>query len=396
MLLLKTDDFSREILDSLPIIVIITSGSDIVNANYSFFDFVGLDNLEEFKDNYKCISDLFINEEEYIVDQQNGLSWIEQIKANRFKKIESKVMMFNSLFNENRSYLVSYSKLGGSKDGAIISFTDITDSIKYRQMLADSTKALETLVKQRTKELVAANEKLIHKERLLIEQSKLAEMGEMIGAIAHQWKQPLNSLALYVQDVPDSVEFGEMNQEYAEELAENCMEQISYMNQTIEDFKNFFKPSKDEDFSITKSVDSAFSLIQKQFEKLKIDVVKNYQLSENEKCWGLVNEFKQVIINILNNAKEAMFEQSVENKKIEINISKSGNRAVIEIKDNGGGIPEEVLPKIFNTYFTTKGEKGTGIGLQIAKTIIEVNLHGKISAYNSAGGAVFKIELPLV
>ncbi|MCV6607274.1 MAG: ATP-binding protein, partial [Campylobacterales bacterium] len=287
------------------------------------------------------------------------------------------------------------SKLG-RKNKAIVSFTDITDSIRYREMLADSAKELEKLVEKRTEELVKANENLLHKERLLIEQSKMAEMGEMIGAIAHQWKQPLNSLALLVQDIPDRVEYDEMDLEYAETFSDDCMEQIDYMNQTIEDFRNFFKPSEYGEFSILESVDSALSLLKKQFEKLKINIIQNYQVDESAHSVGLINEFKQVIVNILNNAKDVLFERKVEDKEIEIIISKDEKQVKIQICDNAGGVPEEILPRIFDSYFSTKGENGTGIGLEIAKTIIDENMKGKLSAYNTDKGAVFQIELDLV
>lgn len=513
------DKLSREILDSLPNIIVITNGNTITGGNYSFLDFVNCQNIEEFKESHQCICELFIKKEGYIVDLDEN-NWLEAVKKNRLKRAESKVLMYNSVLDENRSYLVSYSRYSADKNQAIVSFTDITDMIRYRELLAKANKNLESIVEDRTVELVKANKKLMRnqklleqaerianlgswelniktkefiwssemfniyslaedfegdifdyfisivhkddrdmvlyylegnrvenedfrvvigsgekyiacsserienlegdvvkilgthqditekisilkdkeeKEKLLIQQSKMADMGEMIGAIAHQWKQPLNTLGLLVQDIPDAVEFEEMDMEYANNLSGQCMEQVEYMNQTIEDFKNFFKPSSQKaNFNVVKSVKDVISILGKQLQKFKVLVLKNYREDDEFIVFGFNNEFKQVLINIINNGKDVLLERDIENKEIEIEIFLKGKDIRILIKDNAGGIPPEVLPNIFTPYFSTKGEKGTGIGLQIAKTIIEGNMNGKIAAYNSEKGAVFEIVLRAV
>lgn len=231
---------------------------------------------------------------------------------------------------------------------------------------------------------------------LLMQQNKLAEMGSMIGAIAHQWKQPLNSIWLMAQDVKISYDMNELTPEYMDKFKKEMGEQIKFMNQTIEDFRSFYKPSKSvSKFELKKAVESVLSLVKIQLDKNKIEIVSD--MCDGLNIIGFESEFKQVVLNIANNAKDAFENKDIQNKEIFVRLHRDGDKAILRIGDNAGGIDDELLAgnKLFEPYSTTKGEKGTGVGLSLSKTIVERRLNGKISARNIQGGAEFVIELPL-
>lgn len=229
--------------------------------------------------------------------------------------------------------------------------------------------------------------------QLLVQQSKMAEMGSMVGIIAHQWKQPLNSIALIVQDIADSFDYGELDKAMVHSHVEKAMQQVEFMGKTIDDFRNFFKPSKvSHRFKLTQCVNETVALIKPQLEKYRILTViegdSRYQVA------GYENELKQVILNIVNNAKDALVDNGIKDPYIEITVVKEGEQAILTIRDNAGGIPEQLLPdKLFETFASTKGEKGTGVGLSLARQIV-AKMEGTIVAYNENEGAVFKITLP--
>ncbi|MBF0472359.1 MAG: response regulator [Nitrospirae bacterium] len=251
-------------------------------------------------------------------------------------------------------------------------------------------------------EMIVEEKKLREeKEQLLIQQSKMASMGEMIGAITHQWKQPLNALTILVQDLPDALKYEEINKEYIDELVRDAMKQIRYMSETITDFKNFFMPNQERTlFDVNHAVTVVLNIVFSQLKKLSIDVKVNRNIEDNFNVNGFQNEFMQVVLNIVNNAKDAIIE-AIENGllgkeegKIKIDIYKINGNIVTEISDNAGGIPLDIIDKIFESYFTTKADHvGTGIGLYMAKVIIEEKMGGHIYANNLENGAIFTIEL---
>lgn len=245
-------------------------------------------------------------------------------------------------------------------------------------------------------------------EQLLIQQSKLASMGEMIASIAHQWRQPLTSLGGILMNIEECHEDGELTGEYLEDRIDAAEQNILYMSKTIDDFRNFFIPSKHKKpFDITKSIINAISIVDAAFINNEIRIILSIDdekvLDYNDNKYkdhflvdGYVNEFSQVIINILQNAKDAILEikASFENRNILIDIYSQEDDIKIIIKDNAGGIPHSIINKIFEPYFTTKEEgKGTGIGLYMSKTIIETNMQGKISVSNHENGSIFEINM---
>lgn len=231
-------------------------------------------------------------------------------------------------------------------------------------------------------------------QALLIQQSKLAELGMMIGAIAHQWKQPLNAIWLMTQDLKMAYDYGELTPQLMERFKSEMGDQVKFMSQTIEDFRNFYKPSTDKTkFSLSVAIRSVLSLLRGQIEKEGIEIIAEFE--ESVFVRGYESEFKQVILNIVNNAKDALSQIGTNDKIVKIQLYRDGETAKVDIFDNAGGIDEKLLVdgKIFEPYNTTKGEKGTGVGLSLSKTIIEKKMNGKISAHNIDGGALFSIEL---
>lgn len=232
-------------------------------------------------------------------------------------------------------------------------------------------------------------------QAILTQQARLAAMGEMIGNIAHQWRQPINALGLIIQDIDEAYRYGELNQSYIESTSSKAMEQIRYMSNTIDDFRNFFNPDKDKKtFSLTKSIENAKNILRQGMYNSSIEC--KISIPEDLFIYGYRNEFSQVIFNLISNAKDALIANQPKTPQIKIFVKSSKNRAEIAVSDNGGGIPPDILPSIFDPYFTTKEEgKGTGIGLYMAKKIIEEHMDGLLRVHNTKDGACFTIILPI-
>lgn len=262
---------------------------------------------------------------------------------------------------------------------------------------------IEKLISQEKKLNTELEEKVIvetskqkEQEQLLIQQTRLAAMGEMIGNIAHQWRQPLNALGLILQNLKFSYEIGELDEKMIDKSVKKATMLTENMSKTIDDFRNFFRPNKaKENFKINEGITKAVELIESTFEHNNIKLEKDFVSSEIE-FFGFANEFSQVILNLLTNAKDAVLENKIENPLIIIQTKIDDEYIYISIKDNGLGIKDEIINKIFEPYFTTKDEgKGTGIGLYMSKIIIENNMNGKIEVKNEQNGANVIIKLPI-
>ena len=262
---------------------------------------------------------------------------------------------------------------------------------------------IEKLISQEKKLNTELEEKVIvetskqkEQEQLLIQQTRLAAMGEMIGNIAHQWRQPLNALGLILQNIKFSYEIGELDEKMVDKSVKKATLLTENMSKTIDDFRNFFRPNKaKENFKINEGITKAVELIESTFEHNNIKLEKDFVSSEIE-FFGFANEFSQVILNLLTNAKDAVLENKIENPLIIIQTKIDDEYIYISIKDNGLGIKDEIINKIFEPYFTTKDEgKGTGIGLYMSKIIIENNMNGKIEVKNEQNGANVIIKLAI-
>ncbi|WP_022850975.1 cache domain-containing protein [Limisalsivibrio acetivorans] len=333
-----------------------------------------------------------------------------------------------------------------NKTNSLKIFSDIIANTFKRRIWEDSLQSaydiLEKRVDERTEELNEKNKmlenfnrnleekvyeetsKLRKQEQLLTQQAKMAAMGEMIGAIAHQWRQPLNALAIIIQDIEEAQEFGELDEAYIKEAVPLAMKQINHMSMTIDDFRNFFRPSKSmERMDVTLAIIEVITLVSSSLnnnmidinltsrrgERIYLDIAQITKLIERGMLHrqahhsiyvdGYPNEFKHVILNIINNSKDEIIHQRKNHGHdyqglVFIDVNAEGGDVRIAIKDTGGGLPESELTKIFEPYYTTKDtQKGTGIGLYMAKVIIENNMNGKLTARNSSKGAEFIISL---
>ena len=238
----------------------------------------------------------------------------------------------------------------------------------------------------------------IQQKQFLIQQSKLAEMGDMVAAIAHQWNEPLVELSALVQDIQTSYLLNELKDANVKDFVNDSMIQIKYMSKTLSDFRNFLKPSTKKNlFSISKALNEIQEIIGKQIFYSNINMHFNY-INKNEELliYGYENEFKQVLLNIINNAKNKIADQNLpinEKKRIDINIERCTNYNTIEIIDDAGAVEERIINSIFEPYFTTKKD-GMGLGLYMAKIIIEEKMKGMITVRNDVNNVVFTIKLP--
>lgn len=233
------------------------------------------------------------------------------------------------------------------------------------------------------------------KEEMLQIQSKMATMGEMLGNIAHQWRQPLSAISTIASTTQIQNEMDLLDKSELSNSLSIIIKSTRFLSETIEDFRNFFKTDKTiEKFEIDEIFESLDKIILSTYSHHNIEIKIN---KSHDKIFieGLKNELLQSLLNILNNAKDILIEKDIKNKTIEINISENDETVTITIEDNAGGIPEKLLPKIFEPYFTTKHQsQGTGIGLYMTHTIITQHYKGKLTATNSNKGALFTIEIP--
>ncbi len=263
------------------------------------------------------------------------------------------------------------------------------DEDEYRVLaLTDITDRINLLSEQK------------EQEQLLIQQSKMAAMGEMIGVIGHQWKQPLNSMSLILDNIKSDVEDDMLDMEMLNIGIDRCLEQIHFMSETIDDFRSFFShETVVSAFDLKSTVNNTVRLLSPLFERhgTKIDIVS--ELDKNVYVTGIANEFKHTLMNLLSNSKDAISSRILNDTRfkgrITIFMSVEDSSVFITVCDNGGGIPEKVLSHIFKPYFTTKGDKGTGIGMYLAQIIISKKMNGSITAENKGEGACIRITLPV-
>ena len=231
---------------------------------------------------------------------------------------------------------------------------------------------------------------------ILIQQSKMASMGEMIGAIAHTWRQPLNTISLLAGVIIKKYKNSKLNENYINDWISKMNNQLNFMSQTIDDFRNFFKPNEDfKEVFLDEIISKVISLTDLQFKINNIKIEVSIPKSISIIC--LENQLQQALINILSNSKEAIINRNIKNGIILISAKKSHSFINLIIQDNGGGIEDEqILSSIFEPYFTTKiHSNGTGIGLYMTKIIIEQNMKGKIETKNINNGFEFTIKIPI-
>ncbi len=264
--------------------------------------------------------------------------------------------------------------------------TDSTNLNELKVMINDMIDNLEDKIQEEI-------DKRLDQEQMLIQQSKLASMGEMIGNIAHQWRQPLAQVSAIFMNMKVTYDFDNFSQKYLNEKVEEANKLTQYMSQTINDFQNFFSPHGNaEVFSIETACREALFIIESSLNYHEIKV--NFSILDNTTTLGYKNEYSQVILNIFNNAKNVLLERNIKDPSINIEIKEGENFAIVKIGDNGGGIDKKILDKIFEPYFTTRHKtQGTGIGLYMSKNIIENNMNGYLNVKNTEFGACFTIKV---
>ncbi|PLX69936.1 MAG: hypothetical protein C0603_03085 [Denitrovibrio sp.] len=377
-----------------------TADGSVVDANSAACHFTKLD-----KETLQKLSVADFS----LIPHEDILQILEKSKPNGLKNYRTKFAIDNTILDIE----IQATQLDFDDKTLLFAICyDVTEKIKFENELKELNKNLELKIEKEVK-------KQKQQEMLLIQQSKMSSVGEILSAIIHQWKQPMTAISYLMQDLADSPEHNIKNTEHIEHISKEALEQINYMNKTVDDFRKFLMPTNSKEiFNIVESVSSTINMVIKQIIKdemdLNITIINDNQEAQsfdiatitegnsfgiNIDCFntkGYPNEFKQVLMNIIYNARDAIKanrKDDLTTGKLNIMVSCKNNHIELGVGDNAGGIPDEIINKVFEPYFTTKSQQGTGIGLYMAKSIIENHMEGKITAHNSDIGAVFTINL---
>jgi len=265
-------------------------------------------------------------------------------------------------------------------------------SLELRQVESQKEiKVLNHSLADRVQEEVDKNRK---KDQQLLAQSRLAQMGEMLSMIAHQWRQPLAAISSASSALELKASLGKVDKETVIKNSQNISKYSQHLSATIDDFRDFFKPNKELSLvTYCELIKSVLSILATSVETKNITLVKD--LNCNERFHTHSNEIKQVILNLIKNAEDVLVENSIVKPYIKISTYTLDNKHILEVSDNGGGVPEEIKDKIFDPYFSTKLDKnGTGLGLYMSKIIVEEHCGGKLNVTNNEDGASFQIAIP--
>ncbi|PLY06750.1 MAG: hypothetical protein C0625_08180 [Arcobacter sp.] len=384
---------NQTILDSQKNIIVITDGNKIKNTNLEFFVFFSeYSSLNEFKKDHDCICERFEKRDDfsYVIDTDyNGKNWAEYILANPEQKFKAAIFRNNLLHHFTLN--VNISTFDREETPYIIvTLTDITQEIEQQEKLKTLNEDLESIVDSKTKELKQLNENLEikiqeetkknkEKDRLLFQQSKMASMGEMLENIAHQWRQPLNSISTAASSIKLENELKLLDDLQLEKSCDFILKNSQYLSKTIEDFKNFFKEDREkQEFLLKNSILENLGLLKDKLKHENIQIIVNVE--KNELLYGYKNEFQQALLNILNNSIDAFYTKEKDFEKV---IILEYKKNILEILDNAGGVKKDILEKIFEPYFTTKHQsQGTGIGLYMTENILVNHMNCLVNACN--------------
>ncbi len=359
-------NYLKTILDTNPNIIIVTDGKSIQSANRTFFTFFGFDDIEAFKRKHSCVCTYFESIDNKKVETNytiKGVDWISYIMNDR-ENIHTV-----ELIKDGKKY---YFTLGAD-------YLNETDLLLTLQDITSSK----------------------DKERVIIQQSKMASMGEMLTNIAHQWRQPLSMISTLSTSISIQKEYGLLSDEKLLEAMDKINQSTQFLSSTIDDFSNFFQADKHKKhFKSSVMVEKVLKLVDISFKNQPFIIEK--EISQDD-IYGFESELVQVMLNLLNNACEILIEREITIKIIKIKVYKNDNSVIISVHDNGGGIPADIKDKVFEPYFTTKHKsQGTGIGLYTSYELIHLHMDGNITIDNellSYGskeymGANFKIIIP--
>jgi signal transduction histidine kinase len=298
--------------------------------------------------------------------------------------------------NGNWKWVQANGSLVSRTEGSVLAIGTLTDITHIKQMEAELKNRAERLQELVEKETML---RLDH-ERIVIQRSKHADMGEMIGAIAHQWRQPLSTVSVIFQNLLAARRMNKLDEAYLEKAATDATALIRHMSKTIDSFRNFFKPEKTKEvFNAIDKIEDAVGFILGQLRSNGISVVLPEHTYPEYIINGFPNEFAQVMLNLLANARDAILDtqrtQGDSAAVITITAKRENNQLIIQVTDSGCGIPPDAADRIFEPYFTTKEEgQGTGIGLYMSKQIIEQSMGGTLTFTSKPGETVFRIEVP--
>ncbi|UTJ07885.1 PAS domain-containing sensor histidine kinase [Arcobacter roscoffensis] len=416
----KVEDFEHFIIDSNKKIIPIEISFNLINIEEKNYLVLMIKDLRLRKQrenliNYynkaleKSSSFLALVDKNYKYLSVND--YYSKVFGMKKEKFIGKSMSF--IFGEEYFNEIIKEKFDKALNGESIEFNTTVDINKkthylqvYYEPYYNSEKHIESVVVHvydmtRFKEYEDDN---LKKEKLLIQQSKMASMGEMLENIAHQWRQPLSVISTCTSGIMLQKEFDTLTDEILNESLSNIMNTTNYLSSTIDDFKNFFERDKQKIvFNVSSIINKTLDLVEMSLSSNDIDLIKD--LDETIDIENYKNELMQVLLNIVNNAKDALIinKQGYENKKlIKISLYRKDDKTVIEILDNANGVPEEIQEKIFEPYFTTKHQsQGTGIGLFMTREIVAKHMEGEISIENikftfekeEQFGALFRIVI---
>ncbi len=371
---------TKKIIDTQDSFIVISNGVVMSECNQALLDFLGFDTFKHLLKKHSCICDFFLKDDnkDYIQkNTPNGIYWSKYILDNP-NKIH-KVLMKNK--NDEKYIFEVKAKEFEYQDDIneiIFIFNDIT--------LLENEK-----------------EESAKKEKLLFEQSKMASMGEMIGNIAHQWRQPLSVISTASTGMQIQKKYGSLSDEELYSTCDAINNNAQYLSKTIDDFSNFIKGERIRTiFKLKNDIESFLHLVDSSIKNHHINIILD--LKEDIKIDGYENELTQCLINIFNNAKDVLKNINEKNRYLFITTQEIDNNAIIKIKDSGGGVEENILSKIFEPYFTTKHQsQGTGLGLHMTYNLIVDGMKGSIDInnvtyeYNKQGftGAEFIIKIPI-
>lgn len=316
--------------------------------------------------------------------------WIVS-SAYRQRDLEIRLQAFHDI--HGRWFKVSATDYPENDNWKIISLIDIDSEVRLREKSEERARELVRENADLEEKVQEQLEDIKKKDHALVQQSKMAAMGEMIGNIAHQWRQPLNSLSLLIVDL---VTEENVDQNRLFEFEEKANSLLHQMSNTIDDFRKFFHPGKEkQQFSAVKTIQDTLSMVEKSMEARGIQV--DFHSDDPEMMvLGYENELKQVLLNIINNSRDALVLNEKSDGKIALEIYRGQYRnIIITMQDNGGGIDKSIIDRVFEPYFTTKFEyEGTGIGLYMSKMIIEESMGGSLMIENKDDGVIAVISLP--